>query len=126
MRSELFHKKKGMGCRASRPQVRSAHYAVPQHMAVAFPHRGPQMCPPGGASGASAAVDTGYANPHEEDTIRASTDTHRVRRHRVASARELSPHASDDDLVLVCSECGAEIEHCFEGEYCPVSGMKHS
>lgn len=40
-------------------------------------------------------------------------------------ASALSPHESDDDLVLICVDCGSEILDAVAGEVCPVTGKLH-
>jgi hypothetical protein len=111
-----------MGCKSS-SEVRP----VPLRP-VPFPHRGPRSAPAG-----ERFEDTGYVNPHEgaSSEFAPRVRTPRSTRssaggRRVIDASQLSPHESDDDLLLICADCGVEIEWCQDGDRCSVSGKRHS
>lgn len=39
--------------------------------------------------------------------------------------KSVSPHPSDDDLVLICIDCGMEISENCESALCPLTGKAH-
>lgn len=111
--------------------------------AAYFP-RGPLVvssivCEPVTRAAPSEQLDTGYADPHADATSnyaprmrtpRSARNQDAVRRgdpHDLQALKDqLSPHASDDELVLVCVDCGREIEGCLDGECCLVTGRRHT
>ena len=131
-----------MGCKSSREPR-------PQFRQVPMP-RGPQDPPRDLSSSRRSVTPSLSARSYHEDrlherypcdpaaaqrrqqperysqVVATPSSTRSGRRVPRGNAQQLlSAHSSDDDLVLICVDCGAEILDPTSGERCPKTGKAH-